>query len=98
MAAEVIASGDVTAELTRRGFVRTSAEAAPASEPEAVHALHLSGGAVAQALVLLDRVGNLLVDLSDHARDTGQGLIIDALRAAEAVEALLRGTEPGDAT
>ena len=100
--AEVVDGGEVEAELTRRGFIRSKADAAPAQQAKVVNApappvteLRLTGAAVARALALLDQAGELLVDGCDHVTDAGQALLIDAMRATEAVEAILRGEDQG---
>jgi hypothetical protein len=95
-------AGEVEAELERRGFLRCAADksrpAEQAPDASSPAPIRLSGTAVSQALALLDQAGELLVDASDHADEAGQGLLIQAMKAAEAVEALLRGQAPGEAS
>jgi len=99
---EVLEAGEAEAELARRGLLRCAAEKRNAADqaPEASGPapINLSGAAVAQALALLDRAGELVMDACDHADDAGQTLLIQAMKAAEDVEALLRGQPPGEAS
>lgn len=98
---ELLDEGEVSAELERRGFLRRSADAAPAGpsqEAPSAAPIHLSGGAVAKALALLDQAGELLGEAFDHADEQGTGFILQAMRAAEEVEAILRGRAPDEAS
>lgn len=99
--AAIVEEGAVEAELERRGFLRRSADAAPAApsqEAPSAAPIHLSGGAVAKALALLDQAGDLLGEAFDHADEQGTGFILQAMRAAEEVEAILRGRAPDKAS
>lgn len=102
LVAEVVDAGEVEAELLRRGFLRHSAErpkgngAAPAlpEHPQAA-SLHFSVAVIGQTLQLLDQAGELMGEAIDHADTEGGDILLRAMRAAEAVEALLRGSMPG---
>lgn len=94
---ELMDGGAVELELRRRGSLRPSAEKPDQGGVSTAVELDAQLDPIAAALAQLDRVGELLIQISDHhapARGTDRAsdaLILEALRAAEAAEALLRG-------
>lgn len=90
--AELLAGGDVERDLQRRGALRRSAEKPAAASYPTASCPDAEPDPNGASLVLLDQIGDVLIEIADAEPSERDRLVLQALALVDQAEALLRGT------